>query len=60
MMIEVESYDRERRTVALRCVKCRWKFRCPVTQLGRVYCWACDSNERAKEEEYETPGWHPL
>jgi hypothetical protein len=44
-MPNLDTFDRERRTVAIRCAICRWKFRAPVEQLTRVICRACESNQ---------------
>lgn len=43
-----DNFDKERRTVSLPCIVCGWKFRCPVEQLGRVLCRACESEHDAK------------
>jgi hypothetical protein len=42
----LETFDKPRRTVAIRCYLCRWKFRCPVEQLNREICRACESKHR--------------
>jgi hypothetical protein len=44
-MPDLSTFDRERRTVSIRCAICRWKFRCSVEQLTRVICRTCESNQ---------------
>lgn len=44
----LETFDKTKQTVAFRCAICRWKFRCPVEQLKRVICRACESRQGAE------------
>jgi hypothetical protein len=37
------SSDKWGRTYSVRCVRCGWKFRCPVEQSQRITCRACES-----------------
>lgn len=43
-MPDIETFDKQRQSVSLRCIVCKWKFRCPIEQLGRLYCRRCQSN----------------
>lgn len=43
------TFDLEKRTVSIKCVVCRWRFRCPVEQLRRVMCHACESQHAVRE-----------
>jgi len=47
-MPDLDTFDKTRTSVTLLCIVCRWKFRCPVEQLGRLYCRACESNARER------------
>jgi predicted Zn-ribbon and HTH transcriptional regulator len=42
-MPDIKNADRQGRTFSIRCELCGWKFRCPVEQLSRVACRACES-----------------
>jgi hypothetical protein len=45
-----ETFDREQRSVSVRCTICRWKFRCAPHQVTRWTCRACESNANAVSE----------
>ena len=47
-MTDDVTFDLERRTVSFRCIVCRWKFRCPVEQIGRIICYPCESVRNAE------------
>lgn len=42
MIMSLDTYDKKHRTISIPCAKCAWKFRCPVEQLQRVICHACE------------------
>lgn len=44
-----ETADKFGRSWSQRCLRCRWKFRCPVEQLDREFCRACQSEIDAAE-----------
>jgi hypothetical protein len=48
-MPDLATFDLEKCTVSIQCAACRWKFRCPIEQLRRVMCSACESRFDAKE-----------
>ena len=39
----LQTYDLEKRSQSFRCLFCKWKFRCPVEQIGRIICRSCES-----------------
>lgn len=42
-MPDMETLDRSQQSISIRCARCRWAFRCPIEQLRRTTCRACES-----------------
>jgi hypothetical protein len=42
-----DTFDALNWSVSRRCLRCGWKFRCPLEQLNRLICRACESHAEA-------------